>query len=305
MRWVVYLPMLLPITAMPVARIAADHLAPRRVVWLLTTVAVVLAVCTVASLGLLTVVGTAQLPGVPLPDHWSDPRVRASIPRVQAIGSAAVLALTFAIACAVSVVIRRRRALAVLRAGVTGDTELTVLPTGPPTAFALPGRRPRIVVSASMLAHLDADERRALLAHERAHLTGRHDQVLLVATLAMCAHPLLRPLRTAIGYALERCADEVAARVVGDRRTVARAVGKAALAGSRAPAGTLAATGGPVPRRVVALLSPSPADAWPTPWSRPGAAALTALLGTALSAWAVWDAAIDLHDILLAANHVL
>jgi len=304
-RWVVYLPMLLPITAMPVARVAADRLAPRRVVWLLTAVAAVLAVCAVASLCLLTVVGTAQLPGVPLPDHWSDPRVRASIPRVQAIGSVAVLALTSAIACAVAVVVRRRRALAVLRSGVTGDTELTVLPTGPPTAFALPGRRPRIVVSASMLAHLDADERRALLAHERAHLTGRHDRVLLVATLAMCAHPLLRPLRTAIAYALERCADEVAARVVGDRRTVARAVGKAALAGSRAPAGALAATGGPVPRRVAALLSPSPADTWPAPWSLPGAAALTALLGTAISAWAVWDAAIDLHDILLAADHVL
>ncbi|MYV98568.1 M48 family metalloprotease, partial [Streptomyces sp. SID3343] len=220
MRWIVYLPLLLPITAVPVARLALDHLAPRRVVWLLTVVTLVMALCATTSLGLLTVVGTAQLPGVPLPDHWSDPRVRASIPGVQVIGSIASAALTASLACAVLVVGRRRRALAALRAQIAGDTELAVVPTGPPTAFALPGRRPRIVVSASMLARLDADERRALLAHERAHLTGRHDHVLLLATLAMCAHPLLRPMRTAIGYALERCADEAAARAVGDRRIV-------------------------------------------------------------------------------------
>ncbi|MEU0933178.1 M56 family metallopeptidase [Embleya sp. NPDC005971] len=307
MRWIVYLPLLLPITSVPVARLAADHLAPRRVVVLLTALTCVLALCATISLGLLTVVGTAQLPGVPLPDHWSDPQVRASIPNVQVIGSLAGAALASALVCVAIVSHRRRRALAALRAGVAtaGDTELTVLPTGPPTAFALPGRRPRIVVSASMLARLDADERRALLAHERAHLSGRHDRVLLVATLAMCAHPLLRPMRTAIAYALERCADEAAARVVGDRRVVARAVGKAALAGPVTPRGAMAATGGPVPRRVAALLAPTPADRWPTPWSRPGAATLIALGGAALSTWATWDAAIDLHAILLTADHML
>ncbi|MEU3844147.1 hypothetical protein AB0E88_29510, partial [Streptomyces sp. NPDC028635] len=83
----------------------------------------------------------------------------------------------------------------------------------------------------------------------------------LVLPLAARCHPALRPVRAAIRLAAERAADEAAATAVGDRRLTARAIARAALATHTAdtarPAMTPAATSGPVPRRVAALLSPA------------------------------------------------
>lgn len=76
----VYLPLVLPLTALPVARLAAHHLHPRSATRLLTAVGTTLALCSTLCLALLMVVGTAQLPGNPLPDGWSDPEVRAALP---------------------------------------------------------------------------------------------------------------------------------------------------------------------------------------------------------------------------------
>lgn len=64
----VFLPLLLPVTAWPVARLAEQHLHPRNATRLLTWVGALLAVCSTLCLGLIMVVGTAQLPGNPLPD---------------------------------------------------------------------------------------------------------------------------------------------------------------------------------------------------------------------------------------------
>ena len=130
-------------------------------------------------------------------------------------------------------------------------------------AYALPGRPPRIVATTGMLAALSAPERAALLAHERAHLAGRHHLLLAAAEYAAACHPALRPLRGALGYHLERLADECAAAEVGDRALTARAIGRAALAAAGAPPAPRprlapAAAGGPVPRRVRALLTPAP-----------------------------------------------
>lgn len=41
----------------------------------------VMALCSTLSLALLMVVGTARLPGNPLPDAWSDAEVRAALPQ--------------------------------------------------------------------------------------------------------------------------------------------------------------------------------------------------------------------------------
>ncbi|MFD8482155.1 M56 family metallopeptidase, partial [Kitasatospora sp. NPDC059673] len=111
---------------------------------------------------------------------------------------------------------------------------LTVLDDDRADAYALPGRPPRIVATTGMLAALSAPERAALLAHERAHLAGRHHLLLAAAEYAAACHPALRPLRGALGYHLERWADECAAAEVGDRALTARAIGRAALAASRA-----------------------------------------------------------------------
>lgn len=200
------------------------------------------------------------------------------------------------------------RARALLR---PTEHPLSVLDDERADAFALPGRlrRPghpaepgRIVVTSGMLRALDAPERAALLAHERAHLDGRHHLFLALAEHAATIHPALRPLRGPLAYHLERWADETAAARIGDRATTARAVGRAALAAGRTPRPVrpqraAAAHTGPVPRRVAALLHPAAGTA---PRRRAAALALTACL--ALTAAATLDATADLHHAVEAAQ---
>ncbi|WP_329038296.1 M56 family metallopeptidase [Streptomyces sp. NBC_01725] len=303
----VFLPLVLPLTALPIARLAERHLHPRRTARLLTAVAVILASCSTLCLGLLVVVGTAQLPGNPLPDSWSDPEVREAVPHDQFFGKAAILALLMVATACVCVVVRHRRFHALAHRTLDSGpdrSEVAVLRDQSPYAYALPGAPGRIVVSTGMLACLDPAEREALLAHERAHLADRHHRLLLAVRLAGCANPLLRPLMSAVTYSTERWADEEAARVTGDRRTAARAVGKAALVSRRASAPPLPAfAAGPVPRRVAALLGPVPPDRrWPPALTPTGVAAYVAAAGTALSALSALNAAIALFLVLEAAT---
>ncbi|MBT2425938.1 M56 family metallopeptidase [Streptomyces sp. ISL-112] len=304
----VYLPLVLPLTALPIARLAEQHLHPRRAARLLTTVAVILASCSLVCLGLLVVVGTAQLPGNPLPDGWSDEEVRDAVPHDAFAGKASILALVaVTMACGFTVHRHyrfRARAHRTL-AGLPGG-DLAVLSDDVPYAYALPGSPGRVMVSSAMLAALDPAERRALLAHERAHLDGRHHRLLLATRLAGCVNPLLRPLQAALVYSTERWADEEAARVTGDRRLTARAVGKAALIsgpGPRAAGVAGFAAAGPVPRRVAALLGPVPPDrGWPPALTPAGAAAFVAAAGTTVSALSALNAAVALFLVLEAAT---
>ncbi|GGR68481.1 M56 family metallopeptidase [Streptomyces roseolus] len=304
----VFLPLVLPLTAWPVARLAEHHLHPRAATWLLSAVAAVLALCSTLCLGLLMVVGTAQLPGNPLPDGWSDPEVRAAVPYDEIAGRIAIPALLAVLLACTGTAWRhlrvRRRAERAL-SGLPGSP-VAVLPDPAPYAYALPGRRDRIVVTTGMLAGLDAGERRALFAHERAHLARRHHRFLLVVQLAARANPFLRPLRTAVVYSTERWADEEAAQAVGSRRTVARAVGKSALIsrGSPVPALThFTEAAGPVPRRVAALLGPAPSPRiWPPAFTAVGLAAWGATAGTTVSALSSANATVTLFFILHAAT---
>lgn len=93
----VFLPLVLPLTALPIARLAEQHLHPRTTTRLLTLLAAVLGLCSTLCLVLLMVVGTAQLPGNPLPDGWSDPQVRAAVPYAEVAGAAAIPALAAAL----------------------------------------------------------------------------------------------------------------------------------------------------------------------------------------------------------------
>lgn len=311
----VLLPLLLPLTALPIARLAERHLHPRVATRLLSALAAVLAVCSTVCLGLLVVVGTVQLPGHPLPDAWADREARTTAPYEEAAGKGAVVAL-LAVAVAWSTAVRRhrrvRRQAEHALAGVPGG-ELAVLTDEAAYAYALPGVRSRpsrervqggrIVVSTAMLACLDAGERAALVAHERAHLAGRHHRYLLVVRFAARANPLLMPLRSAVAYTAERWADEEAARVTGERRVVARAIGKAALVSRGTPTPTLAgfAAPGPVPRRVAALLAPAPSPvSWPPVFTAVGLAAWAAAAGTLGSALSSANATVTLLLVLKA-----
>lgn len=330
----VLLPLLLPLTAVPIARLAERHLHPRVATRLLSALAAVLAVCSTVCLGLLVVVGTAQLPGHPLPDAWADREAPTTAPYEEAAGKGAVVAL-LAVAVSWSTSARRhrrvRRRAEDALAGVP-DGEPTVLTDEAAYAYALPDVRGgsalrawftggraarggipvrdgppggRIVVSTAMLACLDADERAALVAHERAHLTGRHHRYLLLVRFAARANPLLMPLRSAVAYSTERWADEEAARVTGERRVVARAIGKAALVSRGTPTPTLAgfAAPGPVPRRVAALLEPAPsAVRWPPVRTAVGMAAWAAAAGTLGSALSSANATLTLFLVLKTAG---
>ncbi|MGW7573161.1 M56 family metallopeptidase [Streptomyces sp. NPDC054765] len=308
MIFAVWIPLLMPLLAVPAARRLAESLPPRAAAWLLTGCAVALAACTTAALGLLLTAGALQLPPVAALGHLSAPLL-GDDPVVSVPAAAAAAGLLAA--CALAVTHRAHRHHTELRtARLATDThpatgDLCVLPDSAPDAYALPGRPGRVVVTAGMLRALSPDEREALFAHERAHLAGRHHLFLLTAALAAVCHPLLRSLRAPLAYALERWADESAASRVGDRRVTARAIGRAALAARPAapaahrPRTVLAATTGPVPRRVAALLTPERAsDHAPVRAGVHGrrliAAALLACV--TFSAAAALDAAADLHQ---------
>ncbi|MEU0088493.1 M56 family metallopeptidase [Streptomyces sp. NPDC006274] len=306
----VFLPLVLPLSAWPVARLAEHHLHPRAATWLLSAVAGVLAVCSTLCLALLVVVGTAQLPGNPLPDGWSDPEVREAVPYDEVAGRAAIpaLAVVLASCCRAAWRHHRVRHRAAQALSALPPRPVAVLPDPAPYAYALPGTRReggRVVVTTGILSRLNAPERRALFAHERAHLAGRHHRYLLAVQLAARANPFLRPLRTAVTYTAERWADEEAAAAVGSRRVVARAIGKAGLVTRGAPVATLAgfAGVGPVPRRVAALLGPAPAArVWPPLSTTVGLAAWGAAAGATASALSSANSAVTLFFVLKAAT---
>lgn len=132
-----------------------------------------------------------------------------------------------------SVVRREQRdALSLLRPARRGDAH--VLDVEQPLAYAVPGDGGRVVVTSGAVALLARDEMAAVLAHEHAHLRGRHHLVLLPVRAARDLMPRSRVVRRAhreVAGLLELAADDRAARATG-AAPVARAV--AALAGGAA-----------------------------------------------------------------------
>jgi Peptidase family M48 len=202
--------------------------------------------------------------------HWSPRVLRHDDPTWPPVAISACVLLAVAIGAACRAAARRLRAFAgAARAGrlLSPQGGLAVIDDPAPQAFAVPGRPGRIVVSTGMLDCLDDQEQQVLIAHEGAHVAGSHYVFVTLAQVAAAANPLLRPLADAVGYTVERWADEHAARQVGSRRLTATTIGKAALltraARARHPttlsmAATLPRGTGPVPRRVAAMLAPPP-----------------------------------------------
>lgn len=306
MRLVVYLPLVVSVLAAVAARPLAERLPPRTATWLLTGAAVVLAAATGAGLGLLALAAAVRFPPVDALGDMSLSVVRREDPAPLPLGIAAGLLLAAAAAAAIRAAWLRTTALAAAHHQarcLPGTGQLVVLADEAADAYAAPGWPGRIVVTSGMLGALSPAEREVLLAHERAHAAGRHYLFAAAARLAAAANPLLRPLAAAVGYTLERWADEHAAAVARSRPLAARTVAKAALATRAAPprkpasAATLAAAApasargaGPVPRRVAALLRPAPR---PRLLLVAAAVVLIAICGLS-----VLDAASDLHALI-------
>jgi Zn-dependent protease with chaperone function len=313
MHLAVYLPLLFPLLAALAARPFAARMEPRLATWLLTTSAVAFAGASTASLGLLTLTGLVRIPLVAAMGDISVQIVQRDNPAALSIALVAALLLTAASTAAGRMLWRRIRTLvaaATEAACLPGTGQLVVLEAPAAEAFAVPGLPGRVVVSTGMLAALDPAERDVLLAHERAHLRCHHYLFIAATQLASAANPLLRPVATAVTYTVERWADEHAAAVCGDRRRVARTIGKAALAAkhtggarNRVPAAALGVLGrfrlqgapGAIPRRVAALLATRPSTG-----TFPLAATAAVLAATALCSL---EAAHDLHDLLTLARN--
>ncbi|MEU6065613.1 MULTISPECIES: M48 family metalloprotease [Streptomyces] len=290
-------PLLLPCALPVLARRALDRLVPAAALWLITVSAVVLAGCSVAALGAFVLIGLLKLPLFAALGELVHPLSTASDVFVVPAAATSVGALAVCAWTLVRSVLHQTRAFRAARSEAghgpaAGD--LCVVDSPRPDAYALPGRPHRIVVTTAMLRSLDAAEREALFAHERAHNEGGHHYFLAAAELAAHCHPALRPVRETIRLAAERAADEAAATAVGDRRLTARAIARAALAGQDAacerPDFAPAATTGPVPRRVQALLAAPPAP-------RRAARSIAVLLAacTAVSCVASATGMIDFH----------
>jgi Zn-dependent protease with chaperone function len=308
----VYLPLLLPLCAAAGAWPLAMRLPPMVATWLLTSAIVALAALSTAALGLLAVTAVFRIPLVASLGDMSAAVFRREDPAsLSAAVAAAVLLATAMLAAARTGWRRGRALLSAAREArcLPGSGQVVVILDGTADAYTAPGWPGRIVVTAGMLDALAPAEQQVLLAHERAHAAGHHYLFIALSHFAAAANPLLRPVATAVAYTVERWADETAAVRCGDRRLAARAVGKAALASSRAdvPGGRAAASigiagpalnpvrrlihrPGPVPRRVAALLAPAPPV-------RP--LLVTAAMAVVLvSAMAALDAAYDLHALV-------
>ncbi|MDF3298903.1 M56 family metallopeptidase [Streptomyces tropicalis] len=313
MHLLAYLPLLFPVPAALAARPLADRLDPRLATWLLTVGALALGGLGCAALGVVAAAGVVRLQPAAWVGHWSASVVRAgdTVTTVEAGAAAAILAA--AVGAGARLLWRRMRALAsaaLEAACLPGHEQLAVVEDAAPDAYALPGLPGRVVVSTGMLDALGPADREAMLAHERAHLTCHHYAFVAAAHLAAAVNPLLRPAATAVTYTVERWADEYAAATCGDRRQVARAVGRAALATAhhpgrrRLPSAVLGLLGrrgplagaGPVPRRVAALLAePAPSTTLFRLPLLPLAGAAAVVGSSALCAFA---AAHDLHVLL-------
>jgi hypothetical protein len=182
---------------------------------------------------------------------------------------------------------KRHRLRAALAVGTQTDPVLgaVLAESDEAAAFCLPGRRPTIVVTTAALEALSADELAGVLAHERAHLRGRHHLAAGAARIldrAFPGVPLFCRGRAEIERLIELLADDAAARRV-DRVEVASAL--VTLAGMRAPAAALPAAQGAAAARVTRLLRPAD-PVGPLSRLAAAAAAVTVVAGpVALAAW--------------------
>jgi beta-lactamase regulating signal transducer with metallopeptidase domain len=169
------------------------------------------------------------------------------------------------------------RRLPMKGAGEAGGA--VVLDASRPAAYCVPGRPAAIVLTSAALDVLDPGQLTAVLAHERAHLAGRH-HLLIALTRGLAATfpgvPLFTRGPAEVARLAEMCADDAAARRSG-RPTLVTAL-LAMGTGGAVPAAALGATTCAVAARVQRLLEPAP----PARHARNRVALLTAMLLLAL-----------------------
>jgi hypothetical protein len=260
----VYLPFLFSGLFGTAAPYLARRLPPAVATFLLSIGGLLAATGSATSLGLLgfTLVGQSRL--LAEQGQWSNSALRHGDPVAAPVAALALILLAVLTVRVVTATTGRllalRDAYRLAAALPATGGELTVIDHPDGHAYAVPGRPGRIVVSRGLLRDLDTHQRRALLAHERAHLTHRHYLHHAVAYLAAAANPLLRRLPAAVALSTERWADESAATRCR-RETVADALTRTASRGSgllRVPATVLGVAVTELATRIQALRDPAP-----------------------------------------------
>jgi Zn-dependent protease with chaperone function len=126
-----------------------------------------------------------------------------------------------------------------------------------PAAYCVAGRQPTVILTTGAVQALDPGQLDAVLAHERAHLAGRHHRLTALARIGREVLPFLPLMRDAeqqVARLVELHADDAATRA-RDPRQLATALVVLATAASPAPA--LAASATDSVQRIHRLLRPS------------------------------------------------
>jgi len=148
-----------------------------------------------------------------------------------------------------------------LRLAGRHDTRLgaLVIDHGDPAAYCVPGTRRPVVLTTGALRVLDDTQLAAVLAHERAHQSGRHHLLVGLAAVPAAAFPRVPAFRAArdqVARLTELAADDAAA-ARSPRLAVAEAL--LTLGGAPAGAGALGAGGSTAAARVRRLIAaPNP-----------------------------------------------
>ena len=138
--------------------------------------------------------------------------------------------------------------------GRSGPDGMTLLEHAAPAAYCLPGRHGRVVLTTGALNALSADQLRAVLAHERAHLRNRHHWIVGIFGAIATAFPPIRAFGHAhaeIARLIELAADDAAVARTG-RFILAEAL--LSLNSTAKPAAALAAGGSTSAARVRRLI---------------------------------------------------
>jgi bla regulator protein blaR1 len=125
-----------------------------------------------------------------------------------------------------------------------------------PAAYCVAGRQPTVILTTGAVRALDPGQLDAVLAHERAHLAGRHHRLVAMARIGrevLPFVPLLRDAEQQVARLVELHADDAAARA-RDPRLLATALVVLAAPGRPAPA--LAAGAADSVQRIRRLLGP-------------------------------------------------
>jgi Zn-dependent protease with chaperone function len=128
-----------------------------------------------------------------------------------------------------------------------------------PAAYCVAGRCPTVIVTTAAMAALDSGQLDAVLAHERAHLAGRHHALkaaALVGRQVLPFLPLLRDAQAQVTRLAELQADDAAIRAA-DPRALATALVVLATPAHPAPAPALAAAATDALQRIHRLLGPA------------------------------------------------